>query len=124
MKQGDISESFGGTTSLTVTPITIAGALPSGWVSEDIGSVIQHGCAAQNGATWQLYSAGHLDSAVQTDTFPFAYKPLTGNGSITARMVSMNRPGTEYGFAGLMLRQTVGTTNTQYMFAGRRRTSR
>jgi hypothetical protein len=123
MKQADsANELFGPVTNLTVTvPNVGQGALPNGWSSLDIGSVLQHGCSTQSSGTFKLYSAGHIDTYVGPDTFHFVYQPLTGDGSIIARIASITPPtASVYQYAGVMLRADLGTANTRYVLVGRR----
>jgi hypothetical protein len=66
----------------------VSPALPGGWSSRDVGAVGQSGLASSNGATFTVSGAG-ADIWSTADGFHFAYRPLTGDGSIVAEVVSI-----------------------------------
>ena len=76
--------------------------LPADWLSSDIGTVGTAGSAAESGGVFTVKGAG-ADVWGTTDAFHFAYRPLDGNGTITARVssVSGNQAWTK---VGVMLR--------------------
>ena len=112
-----VSWSDGGAAAHTITtPATAAtytatfqttggGALPSGWTSQDIGSVGQTGSASYMSGTWTLQGGG-ADIWNSADAFRFAYKTLTGDGQITARVASVGNTD-EWAKAGVMIRQSL-----------------
>jgi hypothetical protein len=61
-----------------------ANPLPSGWLDQDVGSVSVGGSASYSGGVFTVQGAGYqIASAPGTsDTFHFAYQPLSGNGTI------------------------------------------
>ena len=61
--------------------------LPSGWSTQDIGSVGSTGSggSSDGGSTWELIGGGAGITST-ADAFRFAYTTLTGDGSITARV--------------------------------------
>jgi len=86
--------------------------LPTGWLDRDVGTVnvagassYSNGSFTVSGSGYQIYSAA--------DAFHFAYKPLSGDGSITARVVSMQGASGWWAAAGVMMRETMdaGATN-------------
>jgi IPT/TIG domain len=109
-----ISGSLSNTTTLalTVQP-TIVTTLPAAWTDVDIGLPGAAGSASYsnnvftvNGAGTQIYGT--------SDTFNFVYQPLSGDGSITARVVSL-QGGSGYVTAGVMIRETLtaGASNAK-----------
>jgi YD repeat-containing protein len=92
--------------SFTVTP------LPSGWSDADVGSVGVAGSASYANGTFTVKGAGG-DIYGSADAFHFAFQPLSGDGSIVARVVSLGSGG-GYAKAGVMIRETLnnaGSTN-------------
>jgi regulation of enolase protein 1 (concanavalin A-like superfamily) len=68
----------------TQTPAT----LPVGWRSQDIGAVGQVGSATESGGIFTVSAAG-ADIWSTADAFHFAYRPLTGDGTIVAEVTSL-----------------------------------
>jgi hypothetical protein len=62
--------------------------LPSGWQSKDIGAVGQSGSASETSGTYTLSGAG-ADIWGTADAFHLAYRSLTGDGTIVARVTSI-----------------------------------
>ena len=62
--------------------------LPSGWISRDIGNVGQAGSASQASGTFTVSGSGAGISGI-ADTFHFAYRTLTGDGTIVAEVASV-----------------------------------
>lgn len=83
--------------------IRILDGLPTPWRGADLGAVVWPGLAGvdRETAQWRLESAGH-GAAGTEDAFHWAWRPLSGEGDLRARFVSVD-PVTE-GRAGLMLR--------------------
>ena len=65
------------------------GVLPSGWDSSDIGAVAAGGWASINGSDISIGGSG-ADIWGSSDEFRFAYRTLTGDGSIVARVNSID----------------------------------
>jgi RHS repeat-associated protein len=80
-------------------------AVPTGWLQQDIGAVGIAGAGTfQNGAfTVTGAGQGIWNSA---DAMHFVYQPLSGDGYIVARVVSMPG-GTTYEQAGVIIRETL-----------------
>jgi hypothetical protein len=104
---GSLSHST--TISLTVQALTVL-TLPSGWSDGDVGAVGVAGNAnfASNaftvkGAGAQIYGAA--------DAFHFVYQPLSGDGTIVARLVSL-QGGSGFVAAGVMIRETLNAAST------------
>ncbi|MFO0808246.1 MAG: fibronectin type III domain-containing protein [Gemmataceae bacterium] len=64
--------------------------LPDGWTSQVVGTTIAAGYAGFDPAdgTWHVAGSGNALTGTG-DTMRFAYVPLTGDGSITARVVDV-----------------------------------
>ncbi|MBI2825503.1 MAG: hypothetical protein HYX69_12540 [Planctomycetia bacterium] len=82
-----------------------AAALPSPWLTQDIGSVGGSGAADFNAGTFTLVGSGS-DIWGTGDQFRFVYAPTTGNGTITVRVASMENTDT-WAKAGVMIRQSL-----------------
>jgi regulation of enolase protein 1 (concanavalin A-like superfamily) len=93
----------------TVTPQ----ALPSGWLDQDIGSVGLAGSASYSNGTYTVTGAGTQIYGT-ADAFNYAYQPLSGDGTILARLVSL-QGGSGYVSAGVMIRESLnaGSTNAK-----------
>jgi hypothetical protein len=63
-------------------------ALPEGWRSQDIGAVGQLGSATESNGVFTISGAG-ADIWSTADAFHFAYRPLTGDGTIVAEVTSL-----------------------------------
>jgi pro-kumamolisin-like protein/IPT/TIG domain-containing protein len=79
--------------------------LPTPWLDQDVGAVGVAGSASYgnnvftvNGAGAQIYGTA--------DAFHFVYQPLTGDGSMVARLVSL-QGGSGLVSAGVMIRETL-----------------
>ncbi len=99
-------ERTGGTWSFTtaggITSPT-CGALPSGWSSADIGGVASTGASCYGGSTFAVTGSG-ADVWGAADEFRFTYRSMTGDGSITARVATLQNidPWTK---SGVMMRE-------------------
>jgi len=91
----------------------LVSTLPSVWSDGDVGSPGVAGSASYannvftvNGAGTQIYGT--------TDGFHYVYQPLSGDGAIIARLVSV-QGGSGYVTAGVMIRETLnaGSTNAK-----------
>jgi hypothetical protein len=80
--------------------------LPSGWLDQDIGSVGLAGSAGYSSGTFTVKGAGAWSGTA--DAFHFAYKTLSGDGTIVARLVSPQSIWT----AGVMIRETLAPGST------------
>lgn len=88
-------------------------ALPSGWTSQDIGTVPGLGAAGFSGGTWTLLGAGS-DINSTADQFHFVHYPLNGNGEIIALVSSIENTNTDMK-AGVMIRESL-TNNSRNAF--------
>jgi regulation of enolase protein 1 (concanavalin A-like superfamily) len=79
--------------------------LPSGWANRDIGAVGQLGSASESGGTFTVQGAG-ADIWDTADGFHFAYRSLSGDGEIRARVASL-QAGHHWAKAGVMIRESL-----------------
>ena len=88
-----------------------AQSLPSGWSDGDIGSVGLSGSATYSNNVFTVTGAGAQIYGT-ADAFHFVYQPLSGDGTIIARLVSL-QGGSGYVAPGVMVRETLnaGSTN-------------
>ncbi|HXX99312.1 MAG TPA: S53 family peptidase, partial [Candidatus Limnocylindrales bacterium] len=90
------------TISLTVQAVP---TLPSVWTDGDIGSVGVAGNASYASGTFSVAGAGQGTFSTTSDSFNFVYQPLSGDGAIAARLVSLQGSGAAQ--AGIMIRETL-----------------
>jgi hypothetical protein len=81
------------------------GAPPSPWLNGDIGSVGLAGSAAWCSGQFTISGSG-ADIWNTADAFQFVYAPLTGDGDIRARVVSLQNTD-PWAKAGVMIRETL-----------------
>ena len=86
----------------TVDRVALTSALPAGWSSRDIGSVGIAGSASSSGGVVTVQAAG-ADVWGTTDSFNYVSQPFTGDGSIVARVTSLQNTNA-FAKAGVMFR--------------------
>jgi hypothetical protein len=87
--------------------------LPTNWLDQDVGSAGVSGTATYTSGVFTVNGAGaQIYSTV--DAFHFVYQPLTGDGTVIARVVSV-QGGLNYAAAGVMIRNTLdaGSANAK-----------
>ena len=91
-------------TSAPSAEIAASAGLPGGWRTTDIGKVTIAGYTNYNGKTFTLEGEGH-DIGGTEDEFHFVYSPMSGEGTITARIV---RPmSSQWTKPGVMMRESL-----------------
>jgi RHS repeat-associated protein len=90
--------------------------LLSPWVNEDIGAVGVLGTASYANSTFTVKGAGGGTLVTTADGFQFVYQPLSGDGTIVARIASASGGGSQE--AGVMIRETLdpGSKNVQTLY--------
>ena len=85
--------------------------LPSSWLDQDVGSTGVAGSASYTSGTFTVKGAGAQIYGA-ADAFHFVYQPLSGDGTIIARLVSV-QGGSGYVAPGVMVREKLneGSTN-------------
>lgn len=83
-------------------------ALPTSWASVDIGTASVAGSAGFDSGTgvYTVQGSGASDIAGTSDHFHFAYRPLSGDGFIVARIASLTNTNS-WAKAGVMIRETL-----------------
>src|SRR5260370_31887483 len=84
-------------------------AIPSGWYDLDVGAVSTAGSAKYSNGVFTLSASGQWIYST-ADGMHFAYQPLSGDGTIVARVVSAS--GSQYPQAGVMIRETLSANST------------
>ena len=104
-----VVDNLGATTTSPSATITVSsspgGGVPAPWSHGDIGAVAQAGNASINSGAWTVTGSG-ADVWGTSDQFHFAYQPLTGDGTIIARVTSVQNVD-QWTKAGVMLRQSL-----------------
>jgi ketosteroid isomerase-like protein len=77
---------------------------PDGWQSQDIGTT--GGSAAESDGTWTI-SADGTDIWGNSDQFHYVYRELTGDATITARVVDNGTGSNAWAKGGVMIRQSL-----------------
>jgi regulation of enolase protein 1 (concanavalin A-like superfamily) len=90
-------------TSPPPSPPTWLPPLPAPWSNQDIGSVTIGGYTSVDHGVWALIASG-ADVWDTTDAFQFAYRTLSGDGSITARVTTVSATNV-WTKAGVMMRE-------------------
>ena len=85
--------------------------LPSGWLDLDIGIVGTAGSSTYSGGTFIVNGAGGNLIGGTGDLIHFVYQPLSGDGTIVARLDSLQN-GVAYEQAGVMIRETLASGST------------
>jgi RHS repeat-associated protein len=80
--------------------------LPSTWLDQDVGAVGITGSATYSDGTYTVNGAGGGITGT-TDAFHFAYEPLSGDGTIVARVVSLS----SVQYAGVMIRNSLSSND-------------
>ncbi len=82
-----------------------SGVLPAGWTNRDIGAVGAAGSASFSSGTFTLKASG-ADIWNAADEFHFAYRTMTGDGTVIAR-VSTVQNASAWTKAGVMMRESL-----------------
>jgi YD repeat-containing protein len=91
--------------------------LPIGWLDQDVGTLGIEGSASYSNGVFTVAGSGSNIWGT-ADGFHFVYQPLSGDGTITARVVNVT--GSSSAIAGVMIRETMdaGATNAKEAFWG------
>ena len=77
--------------------------VPAGWSNQDIG-ISKGGSAFESSGTWTISGDGD-DIWNNSDSFQYAYVPLSGDGEIIARVVSNGYGSNTWAKGGVMIRE-------------------
>src|SRR6202008_2863966 len=89
--------------------------LPAGWLDQDVGATGVVGSASSANGTFTVNGAG-TEIFGTADAFHFVYQPMTGDGNIVARLVSL-QGGSVNVSAGVMFRNTFDTSGVNVKIA-------
>jgi autotransporter-associated beta strand protein len=81
-------------------------ALPAPWQSQDVGTVLGRGASGTNAGGFTVIGSGSGMSA-DNDQFQFAFQPVIGDVTITARVITNQNTGSN-AMAGVMIRSSPG----------------
>jgi len=95
---------MGSATFDTVTYSTSTVSCPTSWSCADIGNPIPAGGQSVSNGSWTM-TAGGNDIWGASDTFHFAWQPLSGNGTVSSQ-VSSQTNSDPWSKSGVMLRQS------------------
>jgi hypothetical protein len=93
--------------------------LPGGWSTQDVGLPGSAGSAGSPASgTWEVVGGGSGIGGT-VDSFRFAYTSLTGDGSITARVISVpnDSPSNHNAKAGVMIRDGIDPVAANVLLA-------
>lgn len=90
-----------------------AQSLPTGWTSTDIGAVGASGAASGTSSSFAVRGAG-ADIWGSADAFRFAYVSLTGDGTVLARVTSVQNVNA-WTKAGVMMRASLSAGSPHAM---------
>jgi len=93
-------------------PAPVGATCPTGWTCADIGSPALAGGQSLSGGTWTVQGSGDLYGS--SDAFHFAWQPMLGDGSVSARVVTQTTGASPYAKAGVMLRQDTSAGSAFY----------
>jgi regulation of enolase protein 1 (concanavalin A-like superfamily) len=117
---GVLAVSMGAPRRAAAAAVAVPGA-PAGWVHEDIGDPGAAGDSSATGtgaATVFTVTGSGADIQGSADQFQYAYMPLTGDGGITARILTQTPGDATWTKTGVMLRESdaAGSRMATYNF--------
>lgn len=108
------TDNQGATAASTVATITVlnaSGGLPTGWTDADVGATGAQGSATFQNGTFGVQGAG-ADVWGTSDAFNYSYVPLTGDGTIVARVATVSSEA-NWVKAGVMIRSSLSPSSAQ-----------
>ena len=101
------TDNTGATTTSAAVPVTVSNSstLPQGWTDTDVGATGAAGSAAYSNGTFTVTGSG-ADVWGTADAFHYAYMPLNGDGTIVARIASIQAVNS-WTKAGVMIRNSL-----------------
>jgi hypothetical protein len=101
--------------SLTVTSASGSG-LPSPWSDTDVGAVGVAGSASYAGGVFTVNGSG-TDIYGTSDQFNYVYQPVSGNGTLIARVASQTNTGSSNSKAGLIWKASTTSGSPYFLIA-------
>src|SRR5260370_1033674 len=111
-----VTGTSGSLTKTTMISLTVQSipTLPSVWSDGDIGTAGLAGSANYANGTFTVAGAGQGTLFASADGFHYVYQSLSGDGTMVARVVSLQRSSAQ---AGIMIRETLNPgANHAYLF--------
>jgi hypothetical protein len=108
------------TSALLVTTAPARAQLPAEFANKDVGTPSSPGSTTVEGGVWTIKGSG-IDIWDTEDHFQFAYRPVKGDGSITARILASEGGHATWSKAGPMIRESDATGSRNallYMSSG------
>ncbi len=102
-----------GSVTATATPTPGPGGLPSPWLQADIGAVGLAGSATSASGTFAVSGSG-TDIESAADQFHYVYQPLSGDGTVVARIASIQNTNA-WAKGGVMIRESLSPSSTHAM---------
>jgi regulation of enolase protein 1 (concanavalin A-like superfamily)/uncharacterized protein (DUF2141 family) len=112
------TDNLNATTTSNTVSITVGssgGALPAPWLDQDIGGVGIAGSANFSSGTFTVKASG-VDIWNASDSFHFVYQPLDTDGTITARVATVQNTD-QWAKAAVMVRQSLTPNSPHAMMA-------
>ena len=97
-----VASNFVGSGSIPATPVAVGGS----WTTQNLGDAATAGNQTFGASTASLTGSG-LGFQEVSDSLRFAWKPLIGDGSITARVTGFVSDNGGNAFGGIMLRSSL-----------------
>lgn len=97
--------------AVSATPVAASATLPAGWANQDIGTVSAAGSAsfaAVGDSSFVVNGAGTVIGGTG-DSFHYAYRSVTGDYTITARLIAI---GGTLSKTGIMIRESLAANAT------------
>ena len=99
----------------TTYTATYGEALPDPWLDQDVGVVTDAGTAVTIGGAFAVTGSGS-DIGLAADAFHFAYRPMSGDGQIVARLANQGNAHL-LAKAGVMIRESLASGSRYAMMA-------
>ncbi|HVD94218.1 MAG TPA: Ig-like domain-containing protein [Vicinamibacterales bacterium] len=108
------TDNAGATATSSAVSVTVnaPASLPAGWADADIGAVPFPGTASAANGTFSVTGSG-ADVWGTADAFHYAYRSMTGDGTIIARVTSIQQGVNAWVKAGVMIRDTLDAGSAQ-----------
>ena len=108
------TDNAGATTTSSAVSVTVNAppSLPAGWAHADVGAVPFAGNATAANGTFSVTGSG-ADVWGTADAFHYAYRTLTGDGTIIARVTTIPQGINAWVKAGVMIRETLNAGSAQ-----------
>src|SRR5438876_86825 len=108
---------LGAALALALEETAWAGPPSAPWTAADIGGPAAAGSTDVDGSgVWTIRGSG-VDIDNNADSFHFAYQSVTGDSSLTARLLNRQGGDGEWSKAGLMIRENATPGSPTFCYA-------